>query len=907
MLPIPPIACSLRCESLENPLGLDVAQPRFSWHVVAQRRGAAQAAYQVLVASSPDRLQPGVADKWDSGRVEAADSNLVTYAGLPLASRERCWWTVRTWDDTGGVSPFADSANFEMALLTPEDWTARWIGADNAIANGPLFRKEFLVRDALLRARVYIVGLGYYELRLNGAKVGDHVLDPNWTNFDRREMHDLLYPFDDQSTQRVHYVTYDVTTALRAGANALGVMLGNGWYNQRGRTIEGKLWYDTPRLRLQLELEYADGHRETVVSDASWSCAAGPLVADNIFLGEVYDARREQPGWDLPGFGGSRWTPACEVRAPTGRLCAQLSPPDRVMAVLKPRQRTEPAPGVFVFDFGQNFSGWVRLRAAGPAGTAITLRFAEEILPDGHLDVLSAGGADQVQKDTFTLRGTGSAEQYEPRFTWHCFRYVEVTGYPGRPPLTALAGCVVHSDVPDTGAFACSEPLVNRMVELYRWTQLSSYHGCVPCDCPHRERLGYTGDGQLTVESALLAFGAASLYRQWLEDIADAQNHLTGFVPHTAPFYGGGGGPAWGSGYPIVAWMLYQYQGDRRVLEQHYAGMRQWLDYLGTRTDADGIVDREEPQSWCLGDWSTPGEPCVPGKAPLKPELVNTAYFAICAQLMARIATALGRPADSAAFTRQAEQTAAALHRRFFDPVRGRYGSGTNGSDAFAWAAGAIPPAELPRVTAGLLDDLAARDGHLDTGILGLPLELDFLAATGHADAAWRMLTRTTFPSFGFMLANGATTLWENWARENGSHCHPMYGSFVAWLYRVVAGICAVPEAPGFSAVRIQPRPVPGLAWVRAAVETPHGPLRVEWRFHGARFELQTQIPVGCAATVHLPVRSPHDAVVREGRHVLWRRGTRPARLPQGVTAVRAETGDVCVETGSGVYRFSLA
>jgi alpha-L-rhamnosidase len=465
-----------------------------------------------------------------------------------------------------------------------------WIGADETIST-PMFRREFCVREEIRRARAYICGLGYYELRLNGQKVGDHVLDPNWTDFDEREMRDLNYPFDDRTTKRCLYVTYDVTELLQAGENAVGVWLGNGMHNQRVRDIEGKMWYGPARLLLQLEVEYADGSREVLVSDDDWRCASSPITFNNVFIGEIYDARLEQPGWDQPGFSADDWAPVCRAKVPAAVHSAQMSPSDKVQGTLAPVARLEPQSGVYVFDFGQNFAGWVRLRVQGAAGTAVTLRFTEEIHPDGtpFFDSTGGHGSDdaQIQRDVYILRGEGE-ECYEPRFVWHGFRYVEVSGYPGEPALAALEGRIVHSAVQPVGQFACSNLLLNQIQTLYRWTQLANYHGCVPSDCPHRERLGYTGDGQLTAEAAMLNFGAARLYTKWLRDIADAQNTATGFVPHTAPFYGGGGGPAWGSAYPIVAWQLYRY--SVRALRGHAAlgGIPGHAHRCGRHRDARG-------------------------------------------------------------------------------------------------------------------------------------------------------------------------------------------------------------------------------------------------------------------------------------------------------------------------------
>lgn len=904
-----PVPCLLQppghllCEYLSNPLGIDVLQPRLSWQLRAQARGEGQHGYQVLVASTPELLAAGIGDQWDSGEIPSEETLHIEYRGAPLRSRQRCWWMVRARDSRGQATGWSAPATFEMGLLEPEDWQASWIGAAEHITHAPCFRTEFSLEQPVIHARAYICGLGYYELRLNGHKVGDHELDPNWTNYDRREMRDLLYPIDDQSTTRALYVTYDITPLLQPGANALGVLLGNGWHNQREREVEGKLHYGPPRLLLQVEVELADGSRTVVVSDEHWRCANSPLVFNNIFIGEIYDARLEQPGWDLPGFDASGWAPVRPAARPRAPLRAQMSPPDRVMETLAPLARHEPRPGCYVFDFAQNFSGWVRLRVRGAAGDRVTLRFAEEIDADGALDVESTGGQGssdtQIQRDVYILKG-GGEECYTPRFTWHAFRYVEVTGYPGEPPLSALEGRLVHSAIAPIGDFTCSNPLLNAIQTLYRRTQLANYHGCVPSDCPHRERLGYTGDGQLTAEAAMLNFDVPGLYTKWLHDIADAQNRLTGFVPHTAPFYGGGGGPAWGAALPIVAWQLYQYYGDRRVLEEHYAGMAHWVAYLGTRTNDAGLVTREEPGGWCLGDWSLPGPAPLGEDADPLPALVNTAYYGYCARLLAQIAAVLGREEEARSYQALTDTIAQRFHLAFFDDARGCYGSGRHGTEVFALALGAVPAAELPRVLAHLRQNIAANDDHLDTGILGTPLLLDMLVAHEYGELAYNILCQTSYPGYGFMLANGATTMWENWAKENGSHCHPMYGSVSAWFYRVLAGIQVDAGVPGFKRVIVRPHFLGDLSHASASLDTLRGPLAVAWQRTDGALSLQVIVPAGCQAHIVLPA----SARLCEGEQVVWDAQGYHAGIA-GIRDASCADGALTIEVGGGDYRFT--
>ncbi|MCX6621864.1 MAG: family 78 glycoside hydrolase catalytic domain, partial [Acidobacteria bacterium] len=479
---------------------------------------------------------------------------------------------------------------------------------------------------------------------MNGKKVGDHVLSPGQTDYDKRRIRRLLYPFDDQTAKRVLYVTHDVTAHLSAGENVVGVVLGNGWYNQRDRVEEGWLWYGPPRLILVLE---GDGGELLAATGTDWRVTTtGPILRNGIFTGESYDARLEMPGWDSPGFDASAWPRALAVEPPAGKLVAQVHEPDRVVATLRPVSTA-----ANTFDVGRGVSGWARLRVRGARGRKLTLRFREE------------QGSDYGQTDSYVLKGEG-LETWEPRFTWHAFRHVDVLGAVEPPDLEIR---VVHNDVARAGRFECSNPLFNQLHETYVRTQLANMHGGVISDCPHRERRGYTGDGQVAAQAAIYALHMARFYTKWTDDIADARNHVTGFVPHTAPFEGGGGGPPWGSAMVLLPWYLYLYYGDRLVLARHYEAMKAWVQYLGTRTDSGGVVVKEEPGGWFLGDWLPPDKIHIPA------EFVCTCFYAHCADLVARIAAVLGRAGDASAFAATRARAAPALHTRFFDPARNQY------------------------------------------------------------------------------------------------------------------------------------------------------------------------------------------------------------------------------------------
>ncbi|MFB9276620.1 alpha-L-rhamnosidase [Cohnella cellulosilytica] len=889
----------LRCEYNDNPLGVQTHVPRFSWELLSSRRGRRQAAYRIVVSEREADALAGVGELWDSGRVDSAETFHVAYAGKRLTSGQRCYWTVRSWDQDGTCYEAEEAAVFEMGVLGPEEWTARWIGADEAIA-APLFRKTFRLEKPVSRASVAISGLGYFELHLNGRRIGDDVLVPNWTDYDDRRIEGLLYPFDDQTSKRVHYLQYAVTSELLGGENAIAVMLGNGFYNQTERTVEGKMSYGSPRLILQLLLVYEDGTTDCIRSDESWKCSSGPIVFNNVFYGEIYDARLERRGWTEIGFDDSSWDGARAVRAPAGRLTAQLSPPDRIIDTLAPVSRCEPRPGVYVFDFGQNFSGWVRIRMQGGAGQRVTLRFAENLGAAGELDPSSCGGEAQIQTDTYILSGRGR-EQYEPRFVWHGFRYAEVTGYPGVPELADLDGVVVHAAVQHAGEFACSDPLLNRVQQACRWSQLTNLHGGVPSDCPHRERLGYTGDGHLTAEAASFNFDMAAFYAKWTADIGDSQNKRTGFVPHTAPFNGGGGGAAWGSAYVILPWTMYRLYGDRRLLAEHYDGMKSWIAYLGTRNRGGHLVEFEEPDSWFLGDW------CVPGANELPPVLVSTFYYAYTVGMMAKIAEVLGREEDRRRYAELYRLICDSFNEAFFNPGTASYSIGRQGADLFPLVLGCVPEGDADRawqrVTRHYRDHL---NGHLDTGIFGTFFLFDVLSERGETDLALEMVRSRDYPGYGHMIESGATTLWESWDGHD-SHNHPMFGSVSAWFFKHLAGLAPHPDAVAFGRAVFRPFRTENLSHASASIHTLRGPYAVRWsRMSADRWECEIRIPPNGSAEVRFPLRS-RDALVlsiseREGRETVWSR----SESASASLHARQEADEAVISLDSGSYAFDM-
>ena len=885
----------LTCEFMVDPLGIDTAKPQLGWHLVSAIRGARQSAYQILVASDPVMLAGGDGNLWNSGKVMSDASAAVVYAGQSLRSGMRCYWKVRTWDQNGIPGRWSAPAVWEMGLLEPTDWHGTWIGAPSLetadsfdTPPAPYFRTVFQINKLLKSARAYICGLGYYDFYLNGAKVGDQVLAPAQTDYSHRQHSHLTDPVRD-NVKRVLYNTHDITHHLRPGRNAVGVILGNGWYNQRARRVEGWMWYGQPRLIFQIRLEFADGTSTLVVTTPQWKVMTGPILQDAIFTGEAYDARLETSGWCHPDFDDSAWSTARAITAPTGPLRAQMAPYDRIVGDLSATALTQPVhglegqifqpkPGVYGFDFGQNFAGWVRIQLRQPAGTKINIHYIED------------SGARYRQCDTYIARGSGE-EVYEPRFTWHGFRYIEITGCVKPPAVRAITGRVVHTDVKPHGAFTCSSSLLNQIYTNYQRTQLAALHGSVPMDCPHRERLGYGADGHVSAQSAIYSFDMHRVYSKWAQDLGDAQEPRSGFVPHTAPFEGGGGGPAWGSACVLIPWYVYLYYGDRRILGQHYETMKKWVAFLQSCTNGAGIITHEAPHGWCLGDWATPDAIAIPR------ELVNTCYLAYLCALMARIASIVHRPADILGFKRSAQHAVHAVNTAYLNSTQSSYSIGRQGANIFPLAFDIVPPDSRRKVFAAFVNHLETETHrHFDTGILATPLALEILTRHGRADLALALMSQSTYPSYGWQIAQGATTLWENW-NGTGSHIHPMYGSVCAWFFRELAGIKPVDHDPGFHTILIDPHPVRGLAWVKAEHISPYGRIESAWRWHGKQLALDIVIPPASSAYIKLP--GVGHQVVQCNGHPLASGIAGMLRLKREA----ADKGALTMHAGSGDYR----
>ena len=890
----------LRCEYLTNPLGLGEPSPRLGWILESRRRNQAQSAYQILVAESEEELNADRGTLWDSGKIASNRSVGVVYEGKRLGSRARCYWKVRVWDSDDNPSPYSEPASWEIGLLHRSDWTGRWIGLGEAdpeeghappsgeeladpllrgLTPSPYLRKTFESKGAVRRALLHATARGVYELYVNGRRVGDYVLAPGWTDY----------------RERIQSQTYDVTGMLGTGENVIGGILGDGWYASFfgfDPKRRGAHYGSRPQLLVQLEVEYEDGSSQVVATDDSWRSSTGPILFSDLLMGESYDAREEMPGWHSPGFDDSGWrSVAVENVGEEAPLVAEPNQPIRVTGEVAAQTVTEPKSGTYVFDMGQNMVGWVRLKVRGEAGTKVTLRHAEALSPDGTIYISNLRFARAT--DSYVLRGKGE-EVYEPRFTFHGFRYVEVTGYPGEPPLDAINGCVVHSDTPPTGYFECSNRMVNKLQENILWGQRGNFLS-VPTDCPQRdERLGWMGDAQIFVRTASYNMDVATFFAKWMVDVEDAQSP-EGAFPDVAPLLPmsldlSRGAPAWGDAGIIVPWTIYKVYEDTRIVERHYQAMTLWMGYLH---EANPDLLRRNKLGNNYGDWLSPFGDATPR------DLLATAYWAYDAKLMAEMARAIGRDAD--AYDKLFENIKDAFNRAYVGP-EGRVKGDTQTSYVLALHMDLLPEELRAKAAEYLVRTIEEKDWHLATGFVGVGYLCPVLTEAGYPDVAYRLLNNETYPSWGYTIKQGATTIWERWDGWTGeggfqspnmnSFNHYSLGSVGEWLYRYVAGIDA--ETPGFDRIFIRPRPGGSLTYARARYDSVRGRIESGWNISDGQFRLRVTIPANATATVHVP--SAEAADVTEGG--------KPAEKAEGVELLRREDGATVFAVGSGEYEF---
>jgi alpha-L-rhamnosidase len=880
---MPPYA--LRVEHLATPLGLDFPTPRFSWKLRGAGPAARQSAYRLIVAPSPAAARTGADALWDSAKALSCESHLVPYAGPALAPRTRYWWTVRTWDAAGRPGPTASSW-FETGFLGAP-WPAQWIEPPVAPPEPPgpawLVRGRFRLAAAPRSARLYITARGWFEPWLDGARIGAEHLAPGWTDY----------------RKRIEYLVYDVTSRLGAGDHVLGAWLADGWACCKLMGSSVGHYADRPCLLAALAVEYAGRRTEWFGSGPAWQCRRSPVTAAGLYEGEDYDARLECPRWSRPGSGEAGWEPvALPAPPPAAVLSAKALPPVRTIEERAPRSITRPRPGAWVFDFGQNFAGVVRIRIRGKRGDRIVLRHAEMLRPDGTLYTDNLRSARAT--DTCVCRG-GRTEVWHPRFTFHGFRYVEVTGLRGRPTRGTVTGLAWSSDLAPAGHFECSHPLVNQLQRNIQWGQRGNFLD-VPSDCPQRdERLGWTADAQVFAPTALFNFDSTAFLRKFCHDLRDGQDAdgafpdvapevLQGFAPPPEPGWKWCGNAAWADAGAVVPWLLYERSGDLGVLRENLAAMIRWVDFQ-ERTSR-GLV--RPPTNY--GDWVAP-DAVRPDWAPTPCDLLGTAWFARSTDLAARAATLLGAAAEAVRLRALHERIVSAFRSEFVAPS-GRLAGDTQTAYCLALAFDLLPETLRPAAVGHLRRAIERRGGRLCTGFVGTPLLCPVLTRFGAHDLACRILRHEDYPSWLLPVKNGATTMWErwnSWTSDGGfgpagmnSFNHYAFGAVGDWLYRCVAGLD--PSGPGWRELRFQPRPGGGLTRASAWHDTPYGRAESGWTLARGKAVCSFLVPANTTATAILPASAASNIAVR---------GPAPVDL-------RPDDGGIAAALCPGRWRFAI-
>lgn len=957
---------ALRCEYLQNPLGIDVVQPRLSWRLESNTRGQKQTAYRILVASSAEKLEQHQGDLWDTGKVESDQSIQLAYNGKPLQSQMQCFWKVMAWDVDGKASDWSEPAHWSMGLLNPADWKAEWIGFDKipeskpapgskkkAVINkaiygvpnnpgkqadvteklraqvaagnfnvkasnelagrdpafgskkvlvidfavggkahkvsipenkttnlssgkslkgkgkaktylpSPHLRKDFKINGKIVRATLYATAQGFAEMHLNGKRVGDEYFMPGWTDY----------------RKRIYYRTYDVTSMLESGSNAIGAILGDGWF--RGNiSIKGQNQYGKQiRVKAQLQIDYADGRSELIASDPSWKAAFGPILESDMQAGETYDARKEMHGWDCPRFDASNWSAVNVGSALKQKPWIQAYPgvPVRKTQELPALTLNEPQPGKFVFDLGQNFSGWIRLKVNGKRGEKIVMRFGEMLNADGTVYTENLRSARVT--DTYICNGR-CEEVWEPHFTFHGFRYVEITGLSVKPNKETVTGIVVHSDAPIASSFECSNPMLNQLHSNIVWGQRSNYLD-VPTDCPQRdERLGWTGDTQVFIRSGCYNQDVAAFFTKWNVDLMDTQR-ADGAFGHQAPVFHGHGSPGWADAGVICPWTIYQVYGDVRMVAQHYDQMARFIEHCKNRPDKG------------FGDWLAIGS-----KTPK--DLISQAYFAYSTSLMIDMAEALGKKEDAKKY-RQLLTSIKSDFQKSFVQADGKIAGDSQTAYCLAIYFDLLTATQREQAAAHLVERIMAKDDHLSVGFLGVNILLPALTEIGRSDLAYRLIQNKTYPSWGYSIEQGATTIWERWnsyTKKDGfgpvnmnSFNHYAYGACAEWMFRSMLGIDT--DGAGFKKIKMKPEFDKSMPWAKGHYDSIHGRIRSDWKWDKGTFEWNISIPPNTTATVYMPENVA--SLTESGK---------PIAKANGVKLLRTDKGRAVYELQSGHYRF---
>ncbi len=885
---------NLRCEKLTNPVGIDLTSPVLSWEITSDIKDVHQTGYHILVASSIEKLNANEGDLWDE-QATSDNSISVVYKGNPLQSRTSCFWKVKVTTNKG-TSGWSEPASWTIALLNASDWSARWTGLDKAsptdVTEGRTrlaaryLRKEFSLNDKeVQKATFYISGLGFYEAYINGNHIGEQVFSPTPTDY----------------TKTVKYNTFDVTSQLEKGKNALGVVLGNGRYFSM--RIPGVRHFGFPKLIAQLEVDYTDGSRQTIISDESWKITAdGPILVNNEFDGEEYDARKEMPGWNKPGFSDTAWLTAEAVDAPGGKLEAQLNRNMKVMETIRPVTIKEVKPGMFILDMGQNMVGWLRMKVKGQPGNEVQLRFAELIKDDGTLYMDNLRGA--LVTDKYILKSE-YAETWEPSFTYHGFRYAEITGFPGTPTIGDFEGLVVYDEMDVTGHFETSDATLNQIYKNAYWGIRGNYRG-MPTDCPQRdERMGWLGDRAVGSHGESFIFDNQRLYAKWLDDIEEAQRE-DGSVPDVAPNYWSiySDNMTWPGAYVIIANMLYEQYGDMEPIVKHYNSMKKWLGYMKANYMIDNIMTKDTYGDWCMPPESPEMIHSEDPARKTEAAVLGTTFYFRMMYLMERFATLQDKTDDAKSFAAEAETVHNAFNAKYFNRETGQYSNNTVTANILPLCYGMVPEGYKEKVFSNIVDKTVNEFGsHVSTGLVGIQWLMRGLSDYGRPDLALQIATNRDYPSWGYMIEKGATTIWELW---NGDTADPamnsanhvmLLGDLVVWFYEYLGGIRNMPGSNGFKEIMMKPYFLEGLDYVNTSYHSVHGMIKSAWKKNDNTTEWNITVPCNTSAVIYVP----KGHISAKGGKL---EGAKVAKR-EGAVYLRSENGYDLYKVPSGDYHFT--
>ncbi|MGM0530682.1 MAG: family 78 glycoside hydrolase catalytic domain [Bacteroidota bacterium] len=877
----------LKCEYKTNPVGIDETEPRLSWKISPNLGITEQTAYQIRAAENKEDLTSGDQLLWNTEKTESGRSIHIPYGGPGLKSGQRVYWQVRIWDQEGDVTEWSSPAYFEMGLLDPNDWKAEFITPTleedtTEPEPSPYLRNEFTLEKSVRSARAYVTSLGLYELHMNGEKVGDEVFTPGWTSYN----------------QRLPYQTYDVTSQLQQGTNAIGAILGDGWYRGYLGWGDQRNVYGTKlALLLQLEITFDDGTQKTITTNDSWKASYGPIRMSDIYNGEAYDARKELTGWDEPGFQDDDWSKTAPHSYPKENLIVSNAPPVRKVKKIEPKEIIYTPEGDTVFDMGQNMVGWIRLNIKGNEGSTISLKHAEVLDKEGNLYTENLRSADQLVK--YTFKGEAPRETYEPHFTFQGFRYVAVEGLDKNPSKDMLTGMVIHSDMERIGDFECSNDLVNQLQHNIQWGQRGNFLE-VPTDCPQRdERLGWTGDAQVFVQTGSFNFNTAGFFDKWLKDLSADQKE-NGAIPHVVPdVLGGAGATGWGDAGIIVPWTIYRNYGDKRILKNQYSSMKRWVEFMNTQAGDNHLWQSGSH----FGDWlafnTTRSD--YPGATTYK-DLIATAYFAHSSRLLSKTAKVLGKENDASKYQLLYEVIREAFQKEFMTPNT-RITSNTQTAYLLGLAFDLLPGEKEAKGAERLLQRIN-NFGHHTTGFLGTPLLCPTLSEYDQTETAYKLLNRKEYPSWLYPVTMGATTIWERWDgikpdstfQDPGmnSFNHYAYGAIGEWLYRFVAGIEYDESQPGYKHIIFQPHPGGGLTYANASHESPYGEIVSDWEIESEKFQYKVVIPPNTNGSIKLPEAKKGEVTVNGAQ----------LEEDSGIQNIHREKDDLVIEAQAGTYRF---